>query len=79
MRHRKITPESIVEAGEYLFYEPNQQIVLCASFSSTEGLIRAFMSGRLLEDKIENFKKIELTAAEQADDFDYRCKGCKGR
>ena len=81
MEHRTITQESTLEEGEYLFYEPLQQIGLCASQNFKDGLIQAFIGGRLLKDKMENFKKIELNAAEQKMGFVSRvgCKGCKGR
>tara|TARA_R110000824_G_scaffold117556_3_gene269573 strand:+ start:57 stop:296 length:240 start_codon:yes stop_codon:yes gene_type:complete len=78
MKHRKITPESTVEAGEYLFYEPAAQIVLCASYNRKEGSIRAFVRGQLMEDKTENFKKIELTPTERREGHISGCKGCKG-
>ena len=64
-----------------MFYEPLQQIGLCASQNFKDGLIQAFIGGRLLKDKMENFKKIELNAAEQKMGFVSRsgCKGCKGK
>jgi len=78
MRRQKITSESTVEAGEYLFYEPTAQIVLCASHNRKEGSIQAFVRGQLMEDKAENFKKIELTPTERQEGFISGCKGCKG-
>ena len=38
--------------------------------------MRVFTNGHLIEDKIENFKKIKLSRQEQKERKKSRCKGC---
>lgn len=68
-----------VSEGEYVYHMPSKTIVLCGSFSRVNNTIQALKSGRLLEDEIANFQKIEIPRAEM-----YRsgpesrgCGGCK--
>jgi len=72
----EILEESKVYPGEYLLHAPSQQIVLCGAYIKSDGIIRALARGRLLEDNIENFKKIQLTKKERKERQKRRCKGC---
>ena len=60
MKFEKITHELKVSPGEYILHKPTQQIVVCGAYKPEEGTIKAIVSGRIMEDKIENFKKIKL-------------------
>jgi len=75
MKFVEITDDLIAAPGEYILHEPTNQIVLCGSFNRRKDQIRALGEGRLISDKISNFKKIQLTAAEKARGAS-RCKGC---
>ena len=78
MNFVEIKKEAKVFPGEYLLYSPTQQVVLCGAFNRKENYIRAFGSGRYVEDTIENFKKIELDTQSRQDMKAKRgrCKGC---
>jgi formate dehydrogenase assembly factor FdhD len=76
MKFDEIVENSIIDAGEYLFHTPSQQIVLCGGYVKTEGIIKALLKGRYLEDGVENFKKIQLTPKERKERRKSRCKGC---
>jgi len=79
MKFQAIKKTSRVSPGEYLLHTPSQQIVLCGAIKRDEGMIRALASGRLLEDKIENFQKIFLPREELRKRKVKRpCSGCKG-
>jgi uncharacterized protein YdhG (YjbR/CyaY superfamily) len=78
MKFESIEKEAKVYPGEYVLHQPSQTIVLVGAFKRTEGTIRVLANGRLMEDKIENFKKIQLTRKEQKERKVSRCKGCKG-
>ncbi len=78
MKFYEIAEESIVSPGEYLLHAPTYQIVLCGAYVKESGLIRALVQGSLMEDKIENFRKIELTPKERKQRRQSRCKGCGG-
>ena len=78
MEFIEITEEAVVHPGEYLLYEPKQEIVLCGAFNRKNNLIRALMAGRYLEDEIKHFKKIELSRTEHKARQVKGCKGCKG-
>ena len=71
-----IGESAIVSPGEYVFYVPSHAIVLCGAFNKEENFMRVFTNGRLIEDKIENFKKIKLSRQEQKERKKSRCKGC---
>jgi hypothetical protein len=79
MEFQEITTESKVYPGEYLLHHPSQQIVLCGAYVKTEGIIRVLRAGRLMEDKIENFRKIQLNKTERKENAVKRCGGCKSR
>ena len=76
MKFQDIKEDSAVVPGEYLLHKPSQQIVLCGAFRQQEGVIRALASGRLLEDKIENFRKI-LVPPRGHQRSRRSCGGCK--
>jgi len=76
----EIDDKSKVFPGEYLLYSPTQSVVLCGAFNREQDFIRAFGNGKYIEDKIINFKKIELERKEQKQlSKNKRCGGCKGR
>jgi hypothetical protein len=64
MKFDEIVENSVVDAGEYLFHTPSQQIVLCGGYEKTEGVIKALL------------KKIQLTPKERKERRKSRCKGC---
>ena len=76
MEFEEITENMKVFPGEYLLYVPRNTIVLCGAY--TGAIIRALDNGSLLEDKVENFKKIKLNREERVGRTAYisRCKGC---
>ena len=76
MKFVDITENLKATPGEYIYHEPTKQIVLCGSFSRSADTIRALGRGRMFADKIENFKKIQLSAVEQKQRSASRCKGC---
>ena len=80
MEFREIKEDSTVYPGEYLLHEPSQEIVLCGAYVKSEGKIKALRQGRLMEDKIENFRKIWTSKKEMKENkiFD-KCGGCKGK
>lgn len=77
MKFEEISKESKVYPGEYILHQPTQSIVLCGAFKRKDGTIRVMANGRLMEDKIENFKKIQLSPEEQLSRKINRCKGCR--
>lgn len=78
MKFREILDDEIVAPGEYVYYESKRKIVLCGAFNREENFIRALSEGRLVQDKISEFKKINLTRAEQDQYGVSKCKGCSG-
>ncbi len=78
MKFIEIKEDCKVYPGEYLLYEPTQTIVLCGAFNRGDNMIRAYGNGKYVEDKINTFKKIEITRAEQKQQYRSRCKGCRG-
>jgi len=79
MEFKEITDKDKVYPGEYLLYKPQNKIVLCGAFSKQNNFIRALHEGRFLEDKIENFRKINLSRKEQKERKVSRCKKCGKR
>ncbi len=80
MNFTEIDDSSKVFPGEYLLYSPTQSVVLCGAFNREQDFIRAYGNGKYIEDKIVNFKKIELERKEQKQlSKNKRCGGCKGR
>jgi hypothetical protein len=78
MKFYPIADDDKVFPGEYLLHEPSQAIVLCGSFSRSKGKITALKDGRLLEDTIDQFHKINMPRSEQRTRRVSRCKGCGG-
>jgi len=77
MEFQEIGEDLKVYPGEYILHKPSQQIVLVGAFKKKEGLIKVLAQGRLMEDKIENFQKINLNSKERRKKVISRCKGCK--
>ena len=76
MEFYEITKELKASPGEYIYHEPTRQIVLCGSFNRADNQIKAMVSGKLFSDKIQNFKKIKMSAPEIKERR--RSSGCKG-
>ena len=79
MEFEEINEESKVYPGEYLLHEPSREIVLCGAYIKNEGKIRAMRHGRLMEDRVENFKKIYMSSDERKERRSNRCKGCSSK
>lgn len=80
MKFKEIEDGGRVVPGEYILHVPSQSVVLCGAFKRREGTIKALKNGVLLEDKIENFHKIELDSSRQRKRSRKRsCGGCKSR
>ncbi len=78
MNFTEITDKCTVHPGEYLLYSPTNQVVLCGAFNRAANYIRALGNGKYIEDKIELFRKIEVTVQERKERFKKkRCKGCR--
>lgn len=79
MKFVEIKEDSKVYPGEYLLYRPGQLIVVCGAFNREKDMIRAYGQGKYIEDKIELFDKIEITARQAREQAARsRCKGCGG-
>jgi len=78
MKFYDIEDDTKVYPGEYLLHIPSQQIILCGAYKKNDGTIKGLSQGNLMEDKVENFKKIRLTVEENKDRKATRCKGCSG-
>jgi len=76
MKFVEITEDLKASPGEYIYHEPTRQIVMCGSFNRRRNEIRAMATGRMIEDKIKNFKKIVLSPEERKQRSHSRCKGC---
>ena len=74
MKFDEITEDTQVYPGEYLLYVPKKAIVVCGAYKGDT--IRALDNGRLLEDRVENFKKIRITNKERKEQRRAKCKGC---
>lgn len=78
MEFEIIDEEAIVYPGEYILHKPTNQIVLCGAFKKGEGKIKALARGRLMEDSIENFRKIKLSDKDKRErSLSGGCGGCK--
>jgi len=77
MEFSEITEDNGVYPGEYILYEPEQQIVVVGSYSRENNFIRALLRGRFLEDEISQFKKIQLSSPERKVFYKANCKRCK--
>tara|TARA_Y100000593_G_C4304424_1_gene335020 strand:+ start:1425 stop:1664 length:240 start_codon:yes stop_codon:yes gene_type:complete len=78
MKFTEITDELNVFPGEYVYHEPSKAIVLVGAFNRDQDFIRGLRDGRLMEDRISHFKKINITRREARLNSVTRCKGCKG-
>ena len=78
MKFVEIKQDSKVFPGEYLLYEPTQTIVLCGAFNRDLDMIRGYGGGKYIEDKINSFKKIELSQKQHRAQYRSKCKGCGG-
>ena len=78
MNFTEIDDEAKVVPGEYVFHEPSKAIVLVGAFNRDEDFIRGLRNGRLMEDRISHFKKINLTKREARLRKATKCKSCKG-
>ena len=58
MEFYDITKQDKPHPGEYILYVPSQAIVLCGAYMGDR--IKVLHNGRVLEDKVENFKKIKI-------------------
>ena len=76
MEFRDITQESKIYPGEYLLYKPKREIVLCGAYMPSKNKIKALSNGKMIEDDIANFQKIELNREERKKARATRCKGC---
>jgi hypothetical protein len=77
MEFTEIIDEIDVFPGEYVYHEPSKAIVMVGAFNKDEDFIRALKHGRLMEDKIAHFKKINLTRREHKTSR-VGCGSCKG-
>lgn len=64
--------------GEYIYHKPTSSVVLVGAFNRKKNLIRVLNQGRLVEDVILNFSKIELERKEIKEYKKVKCKKCKG-
>ena len=78
MKFTDIDEESSVFPGEYLLHKPSAAIVMAGAFNRTEGTIKALRHGKLFEDKILNFQKIQLEKEEHKEYKRKKCGKCKG-
>ena len=79
MEFYEISSTDRVSEGEYVFHIPSETVVLCGEFSRTANNIIALSNGKLLEDTIDNFKKISMPKkAAYRTKAHRRCGGCKG-
>ena len=76
MKFREIEETDTVHPGEYLLHTPTQQIVMCGAFMRDLDKIKVLANGKLLEDSIKSFQKINLTNTEHKTRHVSRCKGC---
>jgi len=79
MKFDTIKKESKVYPGEYLLHIPTNEIVLCGAFNYGENFIRCLTNNGVITDKVNNFKKINLSGSERKKRHMRRCKGCSGR
>ena len=77
MEFEKINDKHTISPGEYLLHEPTKQFVLVGAYKPSEGKIKALANGRLIEDSIENFRKIKLNKKERSQKMKRSCGGCK--
>ncbi len=80
MEFLDIEKDTKVYPGEYLLHKPTSQIVLCGAYKKGEGLVRFLARGKLDEDKVENFQRLQLSREERKTQrLKRQCNGCKNR
>tara|TARA_B100000131_G_scaffold314743_2_gene352067 strand:+ start:888 stop:1130 length:243 start_codon:yes stop_codon:yes gene_type:complete len=79
MKFVEITEEIKVYPGEYILHVPTNQVVLCGSFNRRDDVIRVLARGKMFNDSISNFKKMQMTATQKKEMKKSSCKGCRGR
>ena len=77
MEFLEITENLKATPGEYIFHEPTRQVVMCGSFNRQRNQVKVFGQQGLFIDKIENFKKIQLSKSEKKARLTHGCAGCK--
>ena len=78
MKFTDIDKSTQVYPGEYVLHVPSAAIVLVGAFNRKNNIIRAFNEGKLMEDAIMNFKKIEMERKEYKEYKKTTCTKCKG-
>jgi hypothetical protein len=78
VKFTNIESEMSVFPGEYILHKPSSTIVVVGAFNRANDIIKVLKNGRLLEDKISNFQKIELTQKEYVENKKKNCSKCKG-
>tara|TARA_B100001123_G_scaffold74689_1_gene84127 strand:+ start:20837 stop:21076 length:240 start_codon:yes stop_codon:yes gene_type:complete len=76
MEFYDINKDAKVYPGEYLLYTPKNTIVVCGAYLSDAQKIKALSDGRLIEDSVQNFRKIRLNKEDRRKSRQTRCKGC---
>ena len=80
MEYVDIKEGARVFPGEYLYYKPSKDIVVCGSYDSKNDILKALYRGKLIQDGIKNFQKIKLSREEQRVKRTKRaCGSCKKR
>lgn len=79
MKFVEISHDTKVFPGEYILHVPTNQVVLCGAFSRSQDMIRALASGKVVVDKISQFRKIELTKEQKRQKRRGNCSNCKGK
>jgi len=70
---------SQIAAGEYLFHQPSGQIGVCGQLITGKNKIKVLVHGRVVEDMLSNFQKIQLTTEENHARRISGCGSCKGK
>ena len=78
MEFTEITDELDVFPGEYVYHEPSSSIVMVGAFNRDDDFIRGLRNGRLMEDRVSHFKKINLNKREARLHRGTKCSSCKG-
>ena len=81
MEYVDILEGSRIFPGEYLFYKPINNIVICGAYDSKNKIVKALHNGKLIKDKINNFQKIKLSKEEHKSKRKAKktCGSCKKR
>lgn len=80
MEFLDIEKDTKVYPGEYLLHKPTSQIVMCGAYKKAEGLVRFLARGKLDEDRVENFQRLQLSREERKTQrLKRQCTGCKKR